>query len=281
VAVPVKFIQFFGSSAGYGWSEIHYKLWTGTNPPLKDMLADFNANVVLARKELLGVDCQSLGCRASYPRNGAIASKPLREAHQGNAVQKGAAPSLSLAINFADTTSTRNKTLHLRGFWDSVEDNEFYDPNAPGADGWNDRLTQWKAALFGGKYGWMSKAPDTSAKGVVTNYAISNTNIVTFTLEAPGITVTPITPQFQVRFSKLNHSNSLLNKSILVQKVSNTELVSVFPHAAGAFGSKGRFNFRATDFVQYADVNSISLGKRQMGKSLFLSVARGKVKPTV
>jgi len=134
MAVNLKFIQFFSSTSGHGWSEIHYKQSSSDNPDLKTQLVNFWLNVGLTRKELLGKDCQTIGARVSYPRDGVVASKPLREAHGPNVDQFSAAPALSLAVNMCDSTNTRNKVIHLRGFWDSVEVNETYSPNNPAAE---------------------------------------------------------------------------------------------------------------------------------------------------
>lgn len=275
----LKFVQFFGSSAGFGWSEIHYRVSPSTTPDLKSQVEAFYINVGLPRAQILGEDCLSLGARVSYPRDGAIASKVYDAGAPGFAGQKGASWASSLAVNFYDSTFTKNKTVHVRGFWDSVEKNEIYLPAGPEAEGWLDRFNIWKQALIDGSYGWLSKDVASSAAGVVTTYVADANDIVTFTLAGTGMPVATVGTVQLVRFSKINRSNSVLNRQMLVEVVSQTQLRTVNQIATGPFGSKGRFNFRATAFVPYAGINAVSLGKRAMGKAIGHSPGRAKARP--
>lgn len=276
----LKFLQMFNSTSGYGWSEVHYRLSGSDNPDLKVQLDTFLLNVGLPRAQMLGEDCYGVGMRVSYKRDLVIASKPNREFLPGQVGQPGAAPSASLAVNMADSTNTRSKIIHLRGFWDSVEENERYVPARPEAAGWIDRFNAWKQALIAGQYGWLAKTAADSAKGKALSYVVANNGIVTFTLEGPGMPEAVVGTQQQVRFSKFNKSNSLLNKTILVNVDTRTSLTSVNPHAAQIMTSSGRYNFRGTGFVPYNDVSSVVLGERRMGKPLNRSPGRSKARPT-
>lgn len=281
MATLLKFITKFKGTEGYGWTEVHYKLSTSDNPALNVQLSNFNTNVCPARAALLGRGCAIVGTRVSYPREGAIASYPLRFFVPGDGDQDSAAPALSLAILFNDSTYTKSKVLHLRGFWDAVEEDESYHPELPGAAGWTDRLVAWKQALIEGGYGWPSKVPAQSAKGVDVTYVSDADHRITFTLKAPGMPAGTIGTIQQVRFSKFNNANSILNRQLLVFVTDATHVTTVRQVGAGPMQSKGRFNYRSPGFVGYANTGSISLGERRMGAPLDRSPGRSKAKPLI
>lgn len=280
MASLLKFITAFRGGEGYGWSEVHYKLTSSDNPALGTQLDNFELLVAAARQEMLGEDCAIVGLRVSYPRAGAVASLGRRQFLPGPAGHTGSAAALSLAINFIDTTFTKSKVVHLRGFWDSLEENESYHPELPANVGWEPRLVAWKNALITGGYGWPSKDPALSAKGTVTNYTVTADGIVTFTLGGAGMPAATVGTLQQIRFSKLNRSNSVLNRSILCAVTNANTVVSVAPHAAVAFESQGRFNFRGVSFVGYNQTGSISVGERRMGRPLNRYPGRAKARPT-
>jgi hypothetical protein len=219
-----------------------------------------------------------VGARVSYPREGAIASYGLRVYYPGPLEKVSSSQGDSLAIVFNDITYTKQKVLHLRGFWDAVETNQAYHPELPEAAGWTERLVAWKATLIDGAYGWPSKLPAASAKGDKVTYAGAADNKVTFTLQAPGMPVATVGTVQQVRFSKFNNSNSILNRALLVSVDDATHLTTIQQVGAGPMLTKGRFNFRSPSFVAYANTGSISLGERRMGKPLDHYPGRSKAK---
>lgn len=277
----LKFLTKFRSTEGYGWTETHYKLSSSDNPALNTQLANFQTNVCEARRVLLGEGCAIVGFRVSYPRAGAIASYGLRRFLPGDETKTSTSESNSLAVVFNDSTYTRQKVLHLRGFWDAVETNQAYHPEEPGAAGWEERLIAWKQALIDGGYGWPSKDAAISAKGIDVTYTSAADNRVTFTLKNPGMPAATVGTIQSVRFSKFNRSNSILNRALLVTVDDVTHLTTVNPIGAGPMTSKGRFNFRAPAFVGYANTGSISLGERRMGAPLDRSPGRSKAKPLI
>lgn len=281
MATLLKFLTKFRSTEGYGWTETHYKNSTSDAPNLNTQLENFRDNVCTARAELLGHGCALVGCRVSYPRAGAIASYGLKIFFPGHEEKLSANQDSSLAIVFNDSTYTKSKVLHLRGFWDAVEANQAYHPELPEAAGWDERLIAWKAALIDGSYGWPSKKPADSARGINVTYVPDADNRIVFTLEAPGMPVATVGTIQQVRFSKFNRSNSILNRALLVSVDNVTQVTSVNPIGAGPLTSKGRFNFRAPAFTAYANTGSISLGERRMGAPLDRYPGRSKAKPLI
>jgi len=276
VATVMKVVTNFRGQAGYGWSEVHYRLSSSDTPDLKAQLNSYLANIAPARQVLLGEDCKIIGARISYPRAGAIASFAAKYDLPGTADMSGTAPALSLAINFKDTTFTKTKVLHLRGFWDLVEFNEEYKPgNAPG---WVDALTAWKNALIAGEYGWPTKDAANSARGQVVNYVQNAEGTVKLTLANVVGTLPILGSVFQCAFSKINKSESVLNDTFLVERTGALELTTVQQVGVGPFATKGKFNYRAVTFTRYAETGAISLGERRMGKSPGLIPGRSRAR---
>jgi hypothetical protein len=278
VPTVLKFVTMFRGGEGYGWSEVHYRLSDSDTPDLKSQLNSFIANVLPARQQLLGEDCAIVGARVSYPRAGAIASYGLRYFLPGPEGHTGSAAQISLAINFVDSTYTKKKILHLRGFWDSVEYNESYHPEAEGAAGWEAALIGFKTALISNSYGWPTKSIDNSARGVVATYTALGTGHVKLTLADVVGPLPPLNAIVTMSFSKINKSNSILNRALLVQVTGVNEVTTIQQVGAGPFESKGRFNYRAVGFTAYKETGSISVGERRMGKPLNRTPGRSRAK---
>lgn len=273
----LKFATIFGSAAGYGWTEIHYKQSASANPQLDVQLNNFITDVGNARVCLLGQSTYIDGFRVSYPFNGARRSNGKRVKMAGEQTEADAAPALSLAVEFQNATFDQSKITHLRGFWDKVESDESYIGQAF-AD-WQLRLDNWIAALKNG-YGWLSKDPVLSAKGIVLSYVVGTDQNVTFNLDpaTPMIVPTDGKPVL-VSFSKFHNSRSVLNRSLLVEVSDALTMKTIQPIACESVSSKGRFNFRGTSFVAYASSDSISLGERRMGRPINRRPGRSKAKP--
>lgn len=262
----LKFVTNFRNTEGFGWSEVHYKYSTAEVPDLLIQLNNFRTNVCPARQQMLGEDCAIIGARVSYPRAGAIASYGLKFYLQGPTGKLGSAPALSLAIAWKDSTFTKSKTLHLRGFWDAIEYNGAYHPDEGEGAGWTDALIAWKAALIGGEFGWPTKDIATSAKGQVTTYAANIDGTVKLTLANVVGTLPALGSVTQMSFSKINKSESVLNGTFLVERTGALEVTTIQQIGVGPFQSKGRFNYRSTIFTKYSATGSISIGERRMGK---------------
>jgi len=260
----LKFTTVFELDIGYGWTEIHYKQSASENPNLSTALDNFVTNVCNPRAGLLGESAHIEGVRVSYPRADALASLPRKLQIAGSLNQPTSNASTSLAVGFVDGSNTKTKTVHLRGFWDSVESNGGYQPTLGVT--WQDRLDIWKAALIGGPYGWLSKTPALSSSGPVLSYATANTGIVTFTLGGAGINPAFVGTRQQIRFSKFHASKSPLNRSLLCVVIDVNHVATVQPIGCDPTTSTGHFNHRATAFVGYSAFTGISVGERRMGR---------------
>lgn len=277
----VKCVIKFRAGEGYGWTEIHFRDPGTETPNLQSQLDTLQNQICPKRRVLLGADSAIIGLRVSYPRAGVVASQARKVFLPGQAGESTASQSSSLAIPAFDTTHTRHKTIHLRGFWDAVEFNEAYHPEGGAANDWTGKLNSYTAELVARGYGWPSKDADLSTKGKVTGYVSSNDNIVTFTVVRELGAVLVAGQQMPVSFSRLNKSKSVLNGSILCDVVDATTLRTVHPVAAGSFVSAGRFNIRRPSFTAYSGCEVPSLGERRMGGPLDHYPGRSKAKQRV
>lgn len=278
----IKFVTKFKSAEGRGWEEIHFRQSDSDNPNLKDQLNNYLGNVAPARALLLGRNCAIVDVTCSYPRVGAIASYGLRQYLPGNGQQASSDWASSLAVEFVDSTFTRRKITHLRGWWDGIVEDEEYHPERAAAAGWTERFTEWKEALRLAGYGWMSKDAGASRKAPGVTYVVNPAdNTVTFTIPAPGIVVDEDHRYQEVRFSKFNNSKSVLNDQLLVYVATPTSLVTVNQIGAGPMLTKGRYNWRQTSFVGYSNTGSISTGERRMGRPLDRYPGRSKARPRI
>jgi len=134
----MKFLTKFKRAEGRGWEEIHYKPSTGDTPNLQTQLNNFILNVCANRQLLLGRNCAIVDIGVSYPREGAIASYGLRQYLPGDEQQPSSDWASSLAVEFVDSSYTKRKISHLRGWWDVIVEDEEYHPERPGAAGWTD-----------------------------------------------------------------------------------------------------------------------------------------------
>jgi hypothetical protein len=274
----VKVALIFEGGEGYGWSEIHYWLSSSGSPNLQARIDNIIANLVPPRIYLLGYDCSLVGMRVSYPIQNGIAALGRRQKWQGTGPVQSQSSQESLAINWIDASNSKHKITHLRGFWNSIVVAESYHPELDGR--WEPGLLNYKSALIDGGYGWPSRDVSKSCNGTVSNYVVAPSGIVTFTV-SPTTGLLPTDGNlYQVRFSRLNRSTSVLNRSILCSVTGPTTLTSVNAHAASPFISAGRFNLRIPSFIGYNQTGSISVGERRMGRPLNRYPGRRRAQPT-
>jgi hypothetical protein len=269
----LKFVTFFSEDDGFGWSEVHYKQVGEDEPNLKVYIDAFIASVVQARKQILGTGCDIVGMRVSYPKAGRTASFGARIKEGGDPTYKAASYPTSLAVNFIDSTYTRSKITHLRGFWDIVEEGSIYIPGAGGSP-WVLRFNNWKDSLIIGEYGWLSKSAALSAQGKVFSYTSDADERVTFTIQGDPQISAAVGDVITVAFSKLNNSKSTLNRTLLVEVIDESTLKTTEPIATFPFTGQGRYSYRRTEFIRYNAIGSISVGERRMGAPLFRSPGR-------
>jgi hypothetical protein len=284
----VKCVLIFRSNEGYGWTETH---WWGTSadtPNLDQRIQVMDANLCPARRNMLGEDCAIVGLRASYKTPNGIASKNAAPYYPGIPGAASASQNDSLAQLMYGNTNTRKKIIHFRGFWDLLVSDEHYAPNTPEGSSWVIYLNTYLNQLIAGAFGWEGKNPATSVYGWVNNYVTNTNGTVTFTVSALGNNPLPFTNQpVSVRFSKINKSNSVLNRTItclidapVAPATVPTQITTLYPISAGPFTSFGRFYLNMGNFIQYTNyaVNP-QLGERRMGKVIGIYPGRGRRRP--
>jgi hypothetical protein len=232
------------------------------------------------RRLLLGQDCQIVGLRASYPTANGIASKATAVYLPGNPGQQSASQNDSLATVFYDSTSTRKKIVHLRGPWDLVVGNESYHPDNDLTGAWSTYFASWVNQLIASGYGWLGKNPAISPYGVVLNYTQNINDTINFQLQVNPTTPLPAAGTIvSVRFSKINGSKSILNRTILCSVSDASTLTSISPIGVGPFTAKGKFSVSFTQFLGYNSLGSVTLGERRMGKVLGRYPGRARRRP--
>lgn len=295
--IPVKCMWVFASEAGYGWTEIHYKLYAGPNPNLVGVLADMDTNVTAARRAILGLDCSIVGTRASYPVQGGVASLNAVQNTVGSAGGVSGSQNDSLAVGMIDGSFSRKKKIHVRGMPATWTAGEIWNPAVPvGITTSGVYMSAYQSALLNKGYGWLGKQfPAVSFFGPVTGYTVGAGFLITFNVQASAgsaplqnlISNANAPSTYECKFSKLNYSHSELNRSFVVAPVvpvapaTVTQLVTVGPVAAGPFLAAGKFNISVTGFIAYAVAGPIVLGERRMGKRLGLYPGRGRRRPVI
>ncbi len=266
MATTVKCVWMFRDASGTGWQEVHYWNSSTDAPNLQDRLSSMVDVIAPARALILGLDCAVIGARASYPRPGAVASLSKSCWYPGNPEQSGCSQALSLAGTWSDSSTTRQKVTHLRGFWDNVETNGEYHPEGGAAYNWEPKLEAWKQTMIAGGYGWPSKDAATSASGQVLSFSELPSGHVEFVLGDAGMPQATVGKTVTVRISRLNSGKSVLNGEMLVTVTSTNLLTSVKQIATGPFTGRGKFLYRSTMFVPYFQMHSLKLGRRQQGR---------------
>lgn len=271
----------FESNEGYGWTEIHFRDTLSETPNLQTELDLLDAKILPKRQPLLGQNCKITGTRVSFKRDGVVASqnRHTKAILSGFPGEDAASQNDSLALPFFDSTGTRHKITHLRGFWDSVEAGEVYRPDLGVANGWEVKLNAYKSALVGNGYGWLSKSALLSVKGSVINYTTQLDGRILFQLAGVTGPMPAAGTDVMVKFSRLNKSRSVLNKLLPCTVEDAVSFITREPVAAGVFTGKGRFLISVGAFVGYAGMEVPSLGRRAMGAPLLHLAGRAKAKP--
>lgn len=275
---------FFGSDAGRGWAEGHHI--TVSEPlNLSPVYVAFKNMVDTFRKPLLAADRYIKGLKISVPTPlGDIASVPFKYAPVGRPGNKnaGCAPSVAAKVHMSDTTNTRFSPIYLRGFWDDVEQDEELDFTTAKGAAWKALLDQYVTQLVNGGYGWLGLDSTNTIRGEVTNYTTDVNNFVTFTVNYPaGPVAFNVGETNTVRFARINHSNSVLNRSLIVKVLTATTLKTVNPIASTPFDSAGTFVAEGLKFIQYLGAQYTILARRPEGRPTGQSPARRKARPRV
>ncbi len=288
MSVNVKGLLIFSTVYGRGWTETHYFNTQSTSlSTLPQYLATLSI-IAGNRAQILGEDCTVVGLRASYPTVGAIASQNQFVNLPGIKGVVGTSWANSLAIQIRDASRSRVKILHLRGFPNSVVVDENYQPSGLTGAAFINGLNTYFNSLMSNNAGWLGVNAN-SFFGTVTTYTTNSNGTVTLSLN-PSSTSGSAPPDGSVvsaRFSRINHSRSVLNRTFpcvyagpTTNPVGPATLTTTNAVSAGPVNGIGRFKVSVTAFVPYAAITSVELGERRMGKALNLYPGRAKRRPT-
>lgn len=287
-ATNVKCVWFFENQTDRGFSETHtVNLPLGPPQNLAGILQQMQ-QVMPARAALLTKDVFITGLRASYPVPGGVAAQDAEVTVAGTFVGEHD-PDASLALQIRDATFTRKKVTHLRGFPVSIIHQGMWSPTFGNNGQFLTLINSYFSQLTGGNFGWPARLSGATGSywGIVSTYTQNADGTITFSL-TPNAASGPAPPVNQVVtavFSKLNHSQSVLNRSFpctftAAAGAAPAQLTTVNQVAAGAFQARGKFKVPLNGFLAYATINRISLGDRRMGKPSPLIAGRARRRPT-
>lgn len=280
--VPIKCTAFFGSDQGWGWSETHHVLGDDPPGPLGPFMTAFKGLIDDKRRPLLGRDRYVAGLRVSFQTStGGIASSAFRYApllFPGNQ-REGCAPHLAAQMRMAESENQQFSNCYLRGFWDALEVDEELDFTTAAGVAWKALQDQYIAALVAGGYGWLGTDEPNTRRGKVTNYTVDVGGFVTFTVTIDsGPALPAVGTLLPFRIARLNHSQSVLNRTHVVRVASPTTVTTVQRTAALDFESAGTFVSTATTFLAYIGAQYTVLARRAVGRSFFHSPGRLKAR---
>jgi len=280
----IRLTGFFRDDDGNGWSETHDKDGGASITSLTTFLQNFDNLMKTFRRPLLGGDAFYIGCRASYKTaSGAIAGDnisldpPLRGPQTfGGTVVNMTAPNAAVKMRFRNDASTARSDAYIRGMWGQVIQAGVLDfVSAVGAE-WKRRADLYAASLVQGGYGWVGTNPALTSRGRVTGYAEDPEGTVTLNLTPTNGVALPVAgTQLTVKFSRINRSRSILNRSFvcIVQPgaaaVTTKELV-----ATSAFETEGTYIATVTGFIPYAALSYYRLSSRNTGRPFGVAPGR-------
>lgn len=282
MATNLQCTAFFGSTAGHGWSEGHFR--SVSTPPgnLLPYLLAFKNLMDVKRKPLLGADCYLKGLRVAYTTaTGQIASSPYRYVPfaYGTAGKDGAAPNVSCKVRMGEAANQQFSDIHLRGFWDSVEKNEELDFLTGDGPSFKLLLDSYTAQLVSDQYGWLGTFEANTRRGDVSNYVSVAGQFLRFTVAiTSGPAFGAAGTILPVKFSRLNESNSSLNTTLICKVIDATTLETVPRVAALPFLSAGTFIATAKAFLPYSGVQYTILGRKSAGVPFGLGRGRSKAR---
>jgi len=275
----LKCTAFFRSDAGKGWSESHYREIPTPAGSLLPYVTAFAQLQEQFRVPLLSADCCLQAVRVSYETlTGAIASSPIKYAPVKRPANKqaGSSPSIAAMCRMGTASNEQWSSIYLRGFWDSVEEDEELNFDSASGKTWRGLLTAYIAGLTGTPYGWLAQNAALSRRGEVTGYTVGVDGFVTFEVQVVEGDPLPIagTPPFQIRVSGLNNSKSVLNTTHIVKPVDATHVKTVLRTAALPFTEAGKFVWSVTGLATYSGMQYCILARRAMGRPTNSSPAR-------
>jgi len=261
---------------GHGWSETHDIDGGSTVTSLTTRLQAFNNLMITNRRPLLAGDAFYIGCRASYKTaNGSIAGDnieldpPMRGplTFSGNDLGMGA-PEAAVKMRLRNDAATARSDVYLRGMWSQVISFGVLDFTGLVGAEWKRRVDAYGAALIAGGYGWVGTNPTVTSRGNVTGYTQNVDGTVTLNCTPTNAIPLPVAgTKLTMRFARLNHSKSILNRSfVCIVQVGGTAVSTIERVAVSDFETDGTYIATVTGFIPYAAVSYFRLTHRKTGR---------------
>lgn len=272
----VRLTAFFRDDDGHGWSETHDKDGGSTITSLTTYLQNFQSLMLTFRRPLLAGDAYYLGCRASYrTADGTIAGDnlfldpPARgpQTFAGQPLEMGA-PNTAVKARFRNDASTARSDAYLRGGWQVLATAGVLNFGGTLGSEWKRRADIYTGQLVTLNYGWVGTAPATTSRGTVAGYVQNVDGTVTLTIEVKNAIPLPAAgTQLSVKFARINDSNSVLNRAlVVVVQPGALSLKTVQQISVGEFESKGTYIATVKGFIPYAALSYYRLAKRKTGR---------------
>lgn len=285
-AVVLRCTAFFGSDEGKGWSETHDRFFSDVPANLLTPMQDFKTLMENKRVPLLGMDCRLEAVRVSFKTlTGGTKSSPFKYSafvYPSNK-EPSAGPPLAAKARLGTTNNENFSDVYLRGFWDSIEENEQLKLTSAKGTIWKGLYDQYVAALIGAQpgYGWNGIDDVNTPRGNVLAYTVAANGIVTFTLEKTnGANFAPFLDgkPHQIIFAKINNGKSVLNRELVCTFPDENTAKTVAPIFAGPNIGTGTFIAAVKQFFLYTGTQYLILAKRAMGRPISASRGRARVK---
>lgn len=283
----IRLNAFFKDDDGHGWSEQHDVDGGVSITSLTPYLVAFDNLMAALRRPMLGGDAFYVGCRASYKTgNGQTAASNLLRDPPARGTQTNGgvavsmtAPEAAVKLRFQNAASTANSDIYLRGMWSQViEAGVLQFGNAQSA-AWKALMITYSDALRVAGYGWTGINPALTSRGNVTGYAPTASGTILLNVDPQnGVALPAVGTKTAVIFARINHSKSVLNRSLVcvVRGAGTVETVQVI--AAGDFLSEGTYILPVKGFIPYDHVGYFKLAKRATGRPFGVAPGRRPVR---
>jgi len=286
VGTPVRLTGFFRDDDGHGWSEQHDVDGGATDPNLTPILDTFNTFMENFRRPLLAGDGYYLGCRASYrASSGKIAASPKYEdlPQVGTEVLGPVIIQMNTAedaikIRWQDATSTANSDIYLRGVWDEIFAAGQLNFGGAVGSAFKTLLTAYENGLKSRGYGWLGINPTLTSRGDVNNYTQNVDGTVNFTVVPTGLAPVALPAagtRITVKFSRINNSSSILNRSFVCVVVNATTLRTLKRVSVSDFETPGTYIAGVKSLILYDHVSYRKVSSRKTGRPI--NVGRGRL----
>lgn len=180
-------------------------------------------------------------------------------------------PPSTLVTTLYDAFTQRKHQIHLRGIWDTIDDQGGQLVMPPG---FNALFTSFATAITRPGWGWPSRAGNN--KQDITGYLVLPNGAVEFELGGNLFEDGDVGKVKQVRISSVNFGQSTLNGELTVKVNTRSECVSTERIAVAPFSEEGVMRYNPAAWKQHALCVATKIGSRDTGASIFLGRGRAK-----